>query len=47
MSVKLNQSTTVSRSTIKKPRAKLHQVWVKKVDESQREYLVAVWTTQD
>jgi hypothetical protein len=47
MSVKINPSTPSSSSSIKKAGAKLHIVWVKKVDASQREYLAAVWTTQD
>lgn len=47
MSVKLHQSSTFSSSSIKKAEAKLHMVWVEKIDASQRKYLAAVWTTQD
>jgi hypothetical protein len=47
MSVKLYHSSTFSSPSIKKTGAKLHMVWVKKIDASQREYLAAVWTTQD
>lgn len=47
MSVKLYQSSPISSPSIKKAEVKLHIVWVKKIDASQREYLAAVWTTQD
>jgi hypothetical protein len=43
----LNHSSTALGPTIKKAGAKLHMVWVKKIDANQREYLAAVWTTQD
>jgi hypothetical protein len=43
----LNHSTTASSPTIKQTGAKLHMIWVKKIDANQREYLAAVWTTQD
>ncbi|HEY9613257.1 hypothetical protein [Allocoleopsis sp.] len=43
----LNHSSTTSNPTIKKAGAKLHMIWVKKIDANQREYLAAVWTTQD
>lgn len=47
MSVKPYDSSTFSSPTSKKTGAKLHRVWVKKIDAYQREYLVVVWTTQD
>jgi hypothetical protein len=47
MSVKPYNSSTFSSPTIKKTGAKLHMIWVKKIDAYQREYLAAVWTTQD
>jgi hypothetical protein len=47
MSLKLYQSSPVYSPSINKAGAKLHLVWVKKIDASQREYLAAVWTTQD
>ncbi len=43
----LNHSSTASSPTINKVGAKLHMIWVKKIDANQREYLAAVWTTQD
>ncbi len=43
----LNHSSTASSPTINKAGAKLHMIWVKKIDANQREYLAAVWTTQD
>lgn len=41
--------TTTSNPTITTPdhAKKPHMVWVKKTDASMREYLMAVWTTQD